>query len=67
MKGQGRVTVGVEREVAAELVGKVEGEGGEAWREISFNPSTFRIEGREKTRYELPHASTRNAPGGGTG
>jgi hypothetical protein len=48
MPGQGRPTEVVEREVAAELVGKVEGESGEAWRETSFNLSTFRVDGVNK-------------------
>jgi hypothetical protein len=45
MPGQGRVTPGVEREVPAVLVSEVKGEGRKAWRESSFNLSTFRVDG----------------------
>jgi hypothetical protein len=37
MTWQGKVTLRVEREVGTVLVGNVEGEGGEAWRETPFN------------------------------
>jgi cation diffusion facilitator CzcD-associated flavoprotein CzcO len=48
MPGLGRVTPVMERKVGTVLIGEAEGEGGEAWWETSFNPSTFRVDGVNK-------------------